>query len=231
MMEDSRFTGLQEALTRFIERLKWLRPFQGAEDPATLEEARGALDEWALLEPHMELLEAVVGRPEMAGLQVRLEAMRVQVRREFLLAVGRLLQVMELSWMNEMLMRVPAALKKLPDAEEQSPAVANALSKLRGLLKEWMGAADRAGEDMWRLPLNARLRDQLKSNVADMRNTGDRFGGAITAGLFLKTFAKETPWVHVDIAGPASLASARPSVPRGGTGFAVATIVEYLAKK
>ena len=57
---------------------------------------------------------------------------------------------------------------------------------------------------MWRLPLNNRLREQLKSPIADMRNTGDRFGGAITAGLFLKTFAKDTPWVHVDIAGPAS---------------------------
>ena len=111
------------------------------------------------------------------------------------------------------------------------PYTAGVMSDHDGLLKEWMAAAERAGEDMWRLPLNVRLRDQLKSTVADMRNTGDRFGGAITAGLFLKTFAKDTPWVHVDIAGPASLTSARPSVPRGGTGFAVATIVEYLAKK
>ena len=76
---------------------------------------------------------------------------------------------------------------------------------------------------------NGRLREQLKSQIADMRNTGDRFGGAITAGLFLKTFAKDTPWVHVDIAGPASLTSARPSQPKGGTGFAVATIVELLS--
>ena len=70
-----------------------------------------------------------------------------------------------------------------------------------------MAAAERTGEDMWRLPLTDRLREQLKSPIADMRNTGDRFGGAITAGLFLKTFAKDTPWVHVDIAGPASLTS------------------------
>ena len=84
---------------------------------------------------------------------------------------------------------------------------------------------------MWRLPLNSRLREQLKSSIADMRNTGDRYGGAITAGLFLKTFAKDTPWVHVDIAGPASTTGPRPSQPKGGTGFAVATIVEYAAKK
>jgi leucyl aminopeptidase len=107
------------------------------------------------------------------------------------------------------------------------PYTAGVMSDHEALLKGWMQTAERTGEDMWRLPLNGRLREQLKSSVADMRNTGDRFGGAITAGLFLKTFAKDTPWVHVDIAGPASVGSARPSVPKGGTGFAVATIVEY----
>lgn len=110
------------------------------------------------------------------------------------------------------------------------PYTAGVMSDHEPLLKAWMAAAERTGEDMWRLPLNMRLREQLKSQVADMRNTGDRFGGAITAGLFLKAFAKDTPWVHVDIAGPASVGSARPSQPKGGTGFAVATIVEYAAK-
>ncbi len=110
------------------------------------------------------------------------------------------------------------------------PYTAGVMSDNEGLLKGWMAAADKTGEDMWRLPLNMRLREQLKSPVADMRNTGDRFGGAITAGLFLKAFAKDTPWVHVDIAGPASVSSARPSQPKGGTGFAVATIVEYAAR-
>ena len=89
-------------------------------------------------------------------------------------------------------------------ANAQQPAIRGVVRKL----------AERAGEDMWRLPLNTRLREQLKSPIADMRNTGDRFGGAITAGLFLKTFAKDTPWVHVDIAGPASISNARPSVAR-----------------
>ena len=62
-----------------------------------------------------------------------------------------------------------------------------------------------------------------------MRNTGDRYGGAITAGLFLKEFVGDTPWVHVDIAGPASADKEAGHVAKGGTGFAVATIVEYLA--
>ncbi len=111
------------------------------------------------------------------------------------------------------------------------PSTAGVFSDDEGLCRAWLAAAERAGEDMWRLPLNPRLRDQLKSNIADMRNTGDRFGGAITAGLFLKTFARDTPWVHVDIAGPASISAARPSQPRGGTGFVVASIVEYAAKR
>jgi leucyl aminopeptidase len=110
------------------------------------------------------------------------------------------------------------------------PYTAGVMSDHDALCKQFLAAAERAGEDMWRLPLNPRLREQLKSPVADMRNTGDRFGGAITAGLFLKTFAKDTPWVHVDIAGPASLSSSRAYQPRGGTGFAVASIVEYVAK-
>ena len=110
------------------------------------------------------------------------------------------------------------------------PYTAGVMSDHEPLVRSWMSTAERTGEDMWRLPLNGRLREQLKSPIADMRNTGDRFGGAITAGLFLKTFAKDTPWVHVDIAGPASLSSARPSQPKGGTGFAVASIVEYATK-
>jgi leucyl aminopeptidase len=110
------------------------------------------------------------------------------------------------------------------------PYMAGVMSDHESLVKSWLGVAERTGEDMWRLPLSGRLREQLKSPIADMRNTGDRYGGAITAGLFLKAFAKDTPWVHVDIAGPASVSSARPSQPKGGTGFAVTSIVEYATK-
>lgn len=111
------------------------------------------------------------------------------------------------------------------------PYTAGVMSDHEALVAGWLGAARAAGEDMWRLPLNPRLREQLKSSIADMRNTGERWGGAITAGLFLKTFAKDTPWVHVDIAGPASLARDNGgAIPKGGTGFAVATLVEYLTR-
>jgi leucyl aminopeptidase len=108
------------------------------------------------------------------------------------------------------------------------PFTAGVMSDCEPLVESWLDAAKGAGEDVWRLPLHPRLRDQLKSNIADMRNTGERYGGALTAGLFLKHFAKETPWVHVDIAGPASTNQESGPTTKGGTGFGVATIVRYL---
>jgi leucyl aminopeptidase len=108
------------------------------------------------------------------------------------------------------------------------PYTAGVMSDDESLVASWLAAARAAGEDMWRLPLSPRLRDQLKSSVADLRNTGERLGGAITAGLFLRHFARDTPWVHVDLAGPSSTSRELGPWSRGGTGFAVASIVEYL---
>ena len=95
------------------------------------------------------------------------------------------------------------------------PYTAGVMGNDLSLVERWLAAARLAGEEMWRLPLPDRLREQLKSEIADMRNTGDRYGGALTAGLFLKEFVGDTPWVHVDIAGPASARQGtRPRRPR-----------------
>ena len=110
------------------------------------------------------------------------------------------------------------------------PHTAGVMSDHETLVQAWLAAARDAGEDMWRLPLQPKLKEQLKSGVADMRNTGERFGGAITAGLFLKHFARDTPWVHIDLAGPSSTPREIGAWTRGGTGFAVATLVEYLTR-
>ena len=110
------------------------------------------------------------------------------------------------------------------------PHTAGVLTNNEGLVKDWLATAEEAGESMWRLPLQQRLKEQLKSAIADMRNTGERWGGAITAGLFLSHFAGDTPWVHVDLAGPASASAEHGAVARGGTGFAVATIVGFATK-
>jgi leucyl aminopeptidase len=88
-------------------------------------------------------------------------------------------------------------------------------------------AADRVGERMWQLPLPADYRKQIDSNVADMKNIGGSYGGAMTAGLFLQEFVDSTiPWVHLDIAGPAFLEAEDGEHPKGGTGFGVRTLVE-----
>ena len=110
------------------------------------------------------------------------------------------------------------------------PHTAGVMSNDDALAAAWLDAAKTAGEEMWRLPLPERLIDQLKSEVADMKNTGERWGGALTAGLFLKEFVGDVPWVHVDLAGPSTADKDFGEVGKGGTGFGVATIFEYLRR-
>ena len=95
--------------------------------------------------------------------------------------------------------------------------------------QEFAHAVTASGETMWRLPLLEELRDQMKSDVADLKHTGDRFGGSITAALFLREFIGETKnWVHVDIAGPASADRAAGWNPKGATGHGVLTFLELI---
>ena len=108
------------------------------------------------------------------------------------------------------------------------PHIAGVMSNDDTACAAWLDAATTAGEEMWRLPLPDRLLEQLKSDVADMKNTGERWGGALTAGLFLKEFVGDVPWVHVDLAGPSTSDKEAGTAAKGGTGFAVATIFEYL---
>jgi leucyl aminopeptidase len=110
------------------------------------------------------------------------------------------------------------------------PHIAGVMSNDDALAADWLAAAAAAGEDMWRLPLPPRLAEQLKSELADMKNTGERWGGALTAGLFLEEFVDGKPWVHVDIAGPSSADKEHAHVSKGGTGFAVATLLAFLRR-
>jgi leucyl aminopeptidase len=98
----------------------------------------------------------------------------------------------------------------------------------QALADRLLAAAEAAGERVWQLPLIDEYREHLKSDVADLNNVGPRGGGAITAGLFLKEFAGDRPWAHLDIAGPAFLEKDTPLAPKGGTGYAVRTILTYL---
>jgi leucyl aminopeptidase len=87
-------------------------------------------------------------------------------------------------------------------------------------------AAQSAGEDIWQLPMFDFYAEQLKCDVADVKNVGTRWGGAITAAKFLEKFVAETPWVHLDIAGPAFMESSKPHREGGATGAYTRTLIE-----
>ncbi len=86
-------------------------------------------------------------------------------------------------------------------------------------------AADRVGERVWPMPVPADYRKQIDSDIADMKNIGGRYGGAITAALLLQEFVDDRPWVHIDIAGPARAGKDDGYITSGGTGFGVRAMV------
>lgn len=89
-------------------------------------------------------------------------------------------------------------------------------------------AAELAGEKFWRMPLEEKYFEGLKSQIADMKNTGPRPGGAITGALFLKQFVKDTPWAHLDIAGPVWSDKENGYNNSGATGYPVRTLVNWV---
>jgi len=90
---------------------------------------------------------------------------------------------------------------------------------------EVLGACHRAGERAWRLPLDDDFHEQLKSSVADLKNVGSKWGGAITAAKFLQEFVGSRPWVHLDIAGPSWADTDSATQDAGATGCFVRTLV------
>ena len=96
------------------------------------------------------------------------------------------------------------------------------------MYERFANANQQAGEKMWRLPLDDEYKENLKSNIADMVNAGSRYGGAIFAAMFLKEFAEETPWIHLDIAGTAWVEEAKPWIAKGPSGIALRSLVEFV---
>jgi len=109
-------------------------------------------------------------------------------------------------------------------------ALGKTTTGLFGTPSEWVEqirlASDRAGDRSWPMPVFADYMEQLKSEIADMTNTGGRAAGAITGALFVKEFAGDLPWVHMDIAGTAWAEEPKPYQPKGATGVGVRTLVE-----
>lgn len=100
------------------------------------------------------------------------------------------------------------------------------------LAKQLKDAAGDSGENIWAMPIAREYKELLKSDVADVKNiSGSKYGGAINGALFLQEFAPEgVPWAHLDIAGPAFAEKDAPLTPKGGTGFGVRMILQWLLK-
>lgn len=108
--------------------------------------------------------------------------------------------------------------------------IAGLFSNNKELAEKLKKSAASAGEKVWELPLEESYKELSKSEVADIPNIpSTRYGGAITAALFLQEFINNLPWVHLDIAGPAFFEKAHDFGPKGGTGFGVRTLLEFLS--
>ena len=122
----------------------------------------------------------------------------------------------------------------LVDVATLTGAIVTALGKITsglfGTPQTWADVvhrvADRAGDRVWQMPLFDEYRDQIRSDIADLMNTGGRAAGSVTAALFLKEFAGGLPWVHLDIAGTAWAEESKPYLPKGPSGVAVRTLAE-----
>ncbi|HET9530475.1 MAG TPA: leucyl aminopeptidase [Blastocatellia bacterium] len=89
-------------------------------------------------------------------------------------------------------------------------------------------AGREVGERFWQLPMDKEYRDMIKSDIADIKNSAGRYAGTITAAYFLREFAEETPWVHLDIAGTAWETERKPHLAKGPTGVAIRALINYV---
>lgn len=105
---------------------------------------------------------------------------------------------------------------------------AGVMGNNQALIDRLISVSKSTGEKLWQLPFDDNLKEKLKSDVADLKNLGDRYGGAITAGMFLENFVGNTPWVHLDIAGPAFNEKGWGYNPKGASGFGVRALLEYI---
>jgi len=95
------------------------------------------------------------------------------------------------------------------------------------LISKVIKAGEEAGEKIWQLPMFEEYKEQNKSDVADIKNSGGRYGGAITAAQFLAEFSQDTPWTHLDIAGTSYATKEKAYLIKGATGAVVRTLVNF----
>jgi leucyl aminopeptidase len=107
-------------------------------------------------------------------------------------------------------------------------SISGAMGNDDELIRQLIAAGDATGEPMWQLPLHQEYRQLIDSSVADVKNIGERWGGAITAALFLAEFVGDTPWCHIDMAGPGFSERGTDLSPRGSTGVPVRTLLRFV---
>lgn len=108
---------------------------------------------------------------------------------------------------------------------------AAALGNDQGFIEDVRTAGREVGERLWQLPMDDEYKELIKSDIADMKNSGGRYGGTITAAFFLKEFVDDVPWVHLDIAGTAWANEQKPYASSGPTGIGVRTVVNYVLRR
>ena len=105
---------------------------------------------------------------------------------------------------------------------------AGAFSNDDATIEKFQAGLATSGEKFWRLPLSDEYYDMIRSDIGDIKNTGGRWGGAITAAEFLHAFAEDTPWIHLDIAGLAWIEEKKPYIAKGPSGVPVRSIFEWV---
>jgi leucyl aminopeptidase len=125
------------------------------------------------------------------------------------------------------------------DAATLTGAVVIALGETRAavmgtdtaLMDELVNAGESCGELLWPLPLDDEYGEIIRSDIADVKNVGNRTAGSITAGYFLKHFAGSVPWAHMDIAGTAWTEKQKPYIDKGATGFGVRLLANFVMRR
>lgn len=149
-------------------------------------------------------------------------------------AEGRLVLADVLAWMAE---REPDAMVDVATltgamAVALGPKVAGVISNRKQLCSQLLASSARTGEPLWAMPLVEDYRSMISSQVADVKNiSGTRYGGAIVAALFLKDFIGETPWAHLDIAGPAWVDKPEHYLSAGASGYGARLLLDWITSR
>ena len=196
----------------------------------------GAMRAIALLKPKVKVTAIILatenmpsGKAQKPGdVQIAMNGKSIEIINTD--AEGRLILADGLSYARQL------GCTHLVDAATLTGAVVVALGYVNAgifastddMYQRFENATKQAGEKMWRLPLDDEYTELIKSNIADMVNAGSRYGGAIFAAMFLKEFAEDTPWIHLDIAGTAWMEENKPWIAKGPSGIALRSLVEFV---